>query len=86
MVDILWTVHCSFHHFTVISLGIQSITLDASFKQVLLHAFHPSYFCQLRLLRGENISPLLSADFPKYALDFSLLQIEHNAPRTTRLG
>ena len=70
----------------VLPLYIQSITLDASFQQVLLYAFHQSYFCQLRLLRGENISPLLSADFPKYALDFRLLQIEHNAARTTRLG
>lgn len=68
------------------------IKIDAHFKRVLLHST-PSYSTskrttsqRLRLLRGENISPLLTADLSEYALDFDLLQIKHNAPRATSLG
>jgi hypothetical protein len=35
------------------------------------------------LLRGKHIPPLLSAHFPKYALDFHLFQIKHYAPRAS---
>jgi len=34
----------------------------------------------------EHVPPLLSAHFPKYALDFSLFQIKHYTVRATRLS
>jgi hypothetical protein len=40
----------------------------------------------LPLLRSEHIPPLLSALFPKYALDFRLFQIKHYTARSARLS
>lgn len=38
------------------------------------------------LLRSKHIPPLLSAHFPKYALDFSLFQIKHHTARAASLS
>jgi hypothetical protein len=73
----------------MIIFGAQSIIkTDANFKGALLLLcyFETNNVQATCLLHGENISPLLSTDLSKYALDFDLHQIKHNALCATGLG